>query len=153
MDPARIIVTGSRDWTDQGAIERALDAILTRHPEGLVIVHGAARGADTIAATWADRRRAAGVTPEPHPADWHRHGRAAGMIRNREMAALGATGCVAFQLNGSPGTAGMIQAARAQGIPVWRPRRDQAPYVSPGCTMGGPCYRRECAACYPDLAG
>jgi hypothetical protein len=114
----RLIVTGSRTWTDRPSIERALAAVLARHPEGVTIVHGACpRGADAIAAAWA--ARTPGVTVEPHPADWKRHGRAAGHIRNREMADIGAGGCAAFHLDNSPGTAGMIREATAAGIPVW----------------------------------
>jgi YspA, cpYpsA-related SLOG family len=114
----RLIVTGSRTWTDTTAIERALAAILARHPEGVQLVHGACpRGADAIAAAYAGRTP--GFTAEPHPADWQRYGRSAGHRRNAEMAALGADGCVAFIRAGSPGATGMVQLARAAGIPVW----------------------------------
>jgi hypothetical protein len=61
---------------------------------------------------------ALGFTPEPHPADWKRHGRAAGPIRNAEMVALGADVCLALPIGLSPGTRGCIDLAEAAGIPV-----------------------------------
>src|SRR5690606_30354012 len=51
-----------------------------------------------------------------YPADWRRHGRAAGPIRNQEMADAGADLCIAFP--GGRGTADMVRRARAAGIPV-----------------------------------
>jgi hypothetical protein len=92
--------------------------ILARHPEGVVLVHGACpRGADAIAAAYA--ARTPGYRTEVHPADWRRHGRAAGYRRTAEMIALGADGCAAFIRDGSPGSTGAVRLARAAGIPVW----------------------------------
>ena len=54
--PFRLLVTGSRTWHDIAAIEHALAVILARHPEGVLLVHGACpRGADAIAAAYAAR--------------------------------------------------------------------------------------------------
>jgi YspA, cpYpsA-related SLOG family len=39
--PFRLLVTGSRTWHDIAAIEQALTVILDRHPEGVLLVHGA----------------------------------------------------------------------------------------------------------------
>ncbi len=76
----RLLVTGSRTWDDSRLIEQALAIILARHPEGVVLVHGACpRGADAIAAAYAVRTP--GYQIEAHPADWHRYGRAAGTPR------------------------------------------------------------------------
>jgi hypothetical protein len=45
--PFRLLLTGSRTLDDTAVIEHALAAILARHPEGVVLVHGACpRGAD-----------------------------------------------------------------------------------------------------------
>jgi hypothetical protein len=116
--PFRLLVTGSRTWTDVRTIEQALAVILDRHPEGVLLVHGACpRGADAIAAAYA--ARTPGYQIEAHPADWRRHGRAAGYRRNAEMIALGADGCAAFIRDNSPGSGHAIQLARAAGIPVW----------------------------------
>jgi hypothetical protein len=109
----RLLVTGSRDWTNERAIYEALEAAVDG-PDW-VIVHGAARGADTIADLWA---KMTGYEVEPHPADWGRHGKAAGPIRNQEMVALGADLCLAFPVPGSRGTLDCIERARAAHIPV-----------------------------------
>ena len=116
--PFRLLVTGSRTWHDIAAIERALAVILARHPEGVLLVHGACpRGADAIAAAYA--ARTPGYQVEAHPADWHRYGRAAGHRRNAEMIALSADGCAAFIRGGSPGSTSTVRLATAAGIPVW----------------------------------
>jgi len=106
----RIIVTGGRDYCDFEVVMNELNALL---PSLGTIVHGGARGADSLAEEWC---QAAGVVSEVHPADWQVHGRPAGMIRNREMAKLGADLCLAFP--GGKGTLGMINEARKAGIPV-----------------------------------
>jgi YspA, cpYpsA-related SLOG family len=116
--PFRLLVTGSRAWDDVRTIERALGVILGRHPEGVLLVHGACpRGADAIAAACA--ARTPGYRIEAHPAHWRRYGRAAGYRRNAEMIALGADGCAAFIRGGSPGSISTVRLARAAGIPVW----------------------------------
>jgi YspA, cpYpsA-related SLOG family len=116
--PFRLLVTGSRTWDDVAAVERALAVILARHPEGVILVHGACpRGADAIAAAYADRTP--GYQLEAHPADWARYGRAAGHRRNAEMAAAGADGCIAFIRGSSPGSTGTVRLARAARIAVW----------------------------------
>jgi hypothetical protein len=116
--PFRLLVTGSRTWRDVPAIEQALAVILARHPEGVLLVHGACpRGADAIAAAYATRTP--GYRTEAHPADWDRYGRAAGYRRNAEMIALGADGCAAFIRGASPGSSSAVRLARAAGIPIW----------------------------------
>lgn len=129
--PFRLLVTGSRTWDDTRAVEHTLAVILARHPEGVLLVHGACpRGADAIAAAYAGRT--AGYHIEAHPADWHRHGRAAGQLRNAEMIALGADGCIAFLHGASPGTTATIRLARAAGIPVWLHARAAGAEPQPG---------------------
>jgi YspA, cpYpsA-related SLOG family len=114
----RVLVTGSRTWDDPRTIEQALAVILACHPEGVLLVHGACpRGADAIAAAHA--ARTPGYQIEAHPADWRRHGRAAGHRRNAEMIALGADGCVAFIRAASPDSTAAVRLAEAAGIPIW----------------------------------
>jgi len=65
--PFRLLLTGSRTWDDIPVIEHALAVILDRHPEGVLLVHGACpRGADAIAAAYA--ARTPGYRIEAHPA-------------------------------------------------------------------------------------
>jgi hypothetical protein len=125
----RVLVTGGRSWEDYDTLARALYALTEGPVSGLhdgglemTVVHGAARGADSLAARWC--RDIAGtipetsVTEEPHPADWNKHGKAAGPIRNSEMVALGANVCLAFPTQDSIGTWDCIRKAVAAGIPV-----------------------------------
>jgi hypothetical protein len=110
----RILVTGSRYFDDAVAVEQALvRAAFGRHD--VVIIHGDAPGADRLA---KEAARIYGWAVESHPADWGRHGKAAGPLRNAEMAAAGADICVAFPLQHSRGTYDMIDKARKAGIPV-----------------------------------
>lgn len=117
----RILVTGSREWADATAIRSALaeaGRAAGVHPRDVVVVHGAARGADSL----ADRvARDLGCRVEAHrvdDADWRRYGRSAGHRRNADMVRLGADLCLAFPIGESKGTRGCIAMAQAAGIPV-----------------------------------
>jgi hypothetical protein len=89
----RVLVTGSRTWDDPEAVVFELAGLSLQHAP-IVVIHGAARdGADRFARLAAN---AIGVPEEPHPADWHKYNRRAGMIRNAEMVKAGADVCLAF---------------------------------------------------------
>jgi hypothetical protein len=114
---SRVIVTGCRDWTDEFAVDRELDEVFDREDK-FTLVHGACpTGADEIARVWA-LNLLDDVTVEAHPADWLKNGKAAGPIRNAEMAKAGADLCLAFWDGVSRGTLDMIIQAVKQGIPV-----------------------------------
>jgi hypothetical protein len=110
---SRLLVTGSRDWTDLATIRAALTERF--HPR-TILVHGACpRGADAMANhVW----RQLGGLVEPHPAMWQKHGKAAGPIRNEHMVKLGADVCLAFIMDGSPGATGCMSMAKKAEIPV-----------------------------------
>jgi hypothetical protein len=87
--------------------------------EELVIVHGAARGADSIADQMA---RELGVRTIPIPAQWKVHGKAAGPIRNQQMLDEHPDIAItyAFRLEGrSNGTDDMISRSKDAGIPTY----------------------------------
>lgn len=114
----RVLVTGSRTWTNGAAIAGALSSLLDLN-EPITIVHGACkRGADDIAHRLAN---ALGLGIERHPADWKTHGRGAGPIRNRDMVDSldPATDLVlAFWDGKSPGTLNTIELARDRHVTV-----------------------------------
>lgn len=114
----RVLICGSRGWSDSRPIRALVDSL----PDGTTVVHGAAPGADSLAGEAVRLRRVASggdIKEERHPADWARHGRAAGPIRNREMLNSGIDQVYAFRLPGeSPGTDHMVRIAREAGIPV-----------------------------------
>lgn len=120
----RVLVTGSRAWTDREAVYQTLfrEWIATAGlgSRGMIVVHGACpTGADAIADAWAKAAQSTSkIRPEPHPANWKVHGNGAGMIRNQEMVSLGADICLAFPLPESRGTADCMRRAMAAGIPV-----------------------------------
>jgi len=112
---ARVLVTGSRNWTDRTAVYGALDAVLHEYVS-IVVVHGACpAGADAMAVDWIAEAGDADVTEERHPANWGRHGRAAGPIRNNEMVKLGADLCLAFIRRDSRGASQCAQGGRDGG--------------------------------------
>jgi hypothetical protein len=82
-----------------------------------VIVHGGADGADALAdqaaLLW-------GLQRDVYRADWSKHGKAAGPIRNQRMIDEGKPDrVIAFRMPGeSRGTDDMIRRAQVAGIPV-----------------------------------
>lgn len=110
---SRILVTGSRDWNDWHHVFNWMEYAFSRFP-GAVLVHGAARGLDSMAAyVWQE---AYGGTVDPYPADWYGLKRKAGMVRNAHMVSLGADLCLGFPLPQSIGTYGCMKLARKAGI-------------------------------------
>lgn len=117
----RVLITGSRDWSDTAALRAVLDELLAEH-HGLVLVHGGCpRGADALADRWA-RDHPREVLVDRYPANWGRYGRAAGLRRNGDMVRAGADLCVAFFVPGAGnrGTAHCAKLARRAGITVRR---------------------------------
>lgn len=111
-----IIVSGSRDWDDAQPIYNKLDELLKEH-NSLLIVHGNAKGVDSIANTWAKEHH---VPVEKFPAEWKKWGKAAGMIRNREMLEVYPNALVvAFPSPQSIGTYGMLKEAEKRGHSIW----------------------------------
>lgn len=87
----RILVCGGRDYTDRDRLFTELDAIAAKH-EKLTVIHGHARGADSLADEWARSRRHA---IHGFRANWEKDGRAAGPIRNQRMLDQGKRNYVA----------------------------------------------------------
>lgn len=114
---------GSRDWNDRGAIATALYG----YGPGDTLIHGSAPGADTIA---AEIGTGLGMTIEPYPAEWNKHGKAAGPIRNQRMLDEGKPHCViGFPVSDSRGTWDMIKRAVDAGVTVIIPG---TPMTKPG---------------------
>lgn len=115
----RILVAGSRTWTDRDRIRAELISI--RPPwdgsEPPTVVHGAAVGADIMAATIA---AGMGWHVEAHHAHWDHYGRRAGAMRNKAMVARGADICIVFIKDGSRGATMLAELAEKAGIPTKR---------------------------------
>lgn len=114
----RILVTGSRYWTDKQKIK---DSILAQvgpldEPIATYIVHGGANGADSLAGEVA---RECGFREVVFRADWKRWGRAAGPMRNAEMLDRSDPDVVlAFPIGKSSGTRHMMRIAGKNGYTV-----------------------------------
>lgn len=76
-----VLVCGGRNWSDESKILTEF-SFLTRSYSKITIVHGACRGADLMAEKVA---RSLNFETKAYPADWDKHGRAAGPIRNSQM--------------------------------------------------------------------
>lgn len=116
----RLLVCGGRDYKNAQKVFDTLTAIANK--KGIeLIIHGAAKGADTWADIWAVY---CGIERMPFPvsgAEWDRHGKRAGHLRNAKMIEFGKPdGVVAFP--GGKGTANMVDQATKAGITVMRVR-------------------------------
>lgn len=90
--------------------------IVVALPSDAVVIHGDARGADTIAGRLAEE---SGLRVIAFPAAWGRYGRAAGSLRNAQMLEEGRPDVVyafAVDLAMSRGTADMVARARRAGV-------------------------------------
>jgi hypothetical protein len=85
----RTIIAGSRDYEDREFINKTLNS-LPFTPS--VVLNGKCRGPDSLGETWALSK---GIEVLDYPADWNANGKAAGPIRNKEMA-RNADACVLF---------------------------------------------------------
>lgn len=120
----RVIVAGGRTFPYIGFVFQKLDEFHAQSPITTVI-HGGARGVDTIAGEWCKSRL--GVDPVVYPAKWNTHKSAkwnthklaAGPIRNQQMIDEG-TPDVVILFPGNKGTRDMERKAKASGIPVIR---------------------------------
>lgn len=112
----RVIVCGSRDWTD----EHIIYGRLLQLPDSSIVITGGCRGADAIAADLVHTSSLLALGSETYRADWKTHGKAAGPIRNRHMLAAGCDLLIAFHpdIASSKGTKHMVNIARAAGVSV-----------------------------------
>ncbi|WP_413115467.1 SLOG family protein [Streptomyces sp. CY1] len=56
LDEPRVLVCGSLRWAWTETAETVRDRLLARHSEDLVVIEGAATGADTAAHAWCERQ-------------------------------------------------------------------------------------------------
>lgn len=110
----KLIVAGSRSIRDKQTVRYAIeDADLIFGPVDRII-HGGARGVDSLA---DDIARAKGFKVTVFEAEWDKYGKAAGPVRNRHMAKE-ADALVAIWDGESPGTKDMMEKAVNYGLDV-----------------------------------
>ena len=103
------------DTADHRMIWDRLDQVHAKHPDMVLLHGGSPKGAERIAATWANNRKVPQVAFKP---DWVKYAKAAPFKRNDRMLDTMPIGVIVF-----PGTGiqeNLADKARKMGIPVYR---------------------------------
>ncbi len=111
----KIAFTGGLDFNDHHIIWDRLDKVHAKHSDMVLLHGGSPKGAERIAACWANARQVPQIAFKP---DWTRHAKAAPFKRNDQMLKILPIGVIAFP--GSGISANLADKARKLGIPVWR---------------------------------
>ena len=117
----RILICGSRNWSNKKRIGDYLDILIDHEgylPENITIISGACKGADHHAAMEA---RGRGMVVIEYPANWTKYGYSAGPKRNQQMLDEGKPDwVVAFHedIESSKGTRDMVARSRFINLPI-----------------------------------
>jgi hypothetical protein len=111
----RIAFTGGIEFNDHHVIWDRLDKVRAKHPDMVLMHGGSPKGAERIAACWADNRKVRQIAFRP---DWKRYTKAAPFKRNDQMLDALPIGVIVFPGTGIQGN--LADKARLLGIPVWR---------------------------------
>ena len=120
----KVAFTGGLDFNDVGTIWERLDKVHAKHPDMVLLHGGSVKGAELIAAKWADTRKVPQIAFKP---DWTKHAKAAPFKRNDQMLEVLPIGSHHFPRLGDSGQ------PRRQGektwnsrLEIWRARRVSA---------------------------
>jgi hypothetical protein len=108
----KVIIAGGRDIHDYNLV---LEAVKEAQFPIATVVSGGAPGIDSLGEQYAEEMN---LKLNIYQADWERHGRAAGPIRNRKMAE-NADALIAIWDGKSRGTKNMIETATKLGLLVY----------------------------------
>ena len=111
---ARIAFTGGMECNDHRAIWAALDRVHAKHPDMVLLHGGGPKGAELIAAKWAQARKIVQVAFKPN---WAKHQKAAPFKRNDQLLDTLPIGVVVFP--GSGICDNLADKARKMGIPLF----------------------------------
>ncbi len=119
----RVAFSGGLDVTDHRAIWAALDRVKAKHADMVLLHGGSPKGAEKIAACWADNRKCQQIVFKP---DWKRHGKAAPFKRNDALLEAMPIGLILFA--GSGITDNLADKAKKLGVPLFdfRPKKNTA---------------------------
>mgnify|MGYP003673322177 FL=1 len=122
----RVAFSGGLDVTDHRAIWDALDRVKAKHVDMVLLHGGSPKGAEKIAACWADNRKCQQIVFKP---DWKRHGKAAPFKRNDALLEAMPIGLILFP--GSGITDNLADKAKKLGVPLFdfRPKKNTAQAV------------------------
>lgn len=112
----KLIIAGGRDFSSLNSFG-FIDYCITRSPfRGIKeIVSGCAEGIDAEGEHWASHRM---VRVKKFPADWKKHGKKAGPLRNKKMAEY-ADALLLIWDGESKGSSSMRKEAKKAGIPIF----------------------------------
>lgn len=113
----RVIIAGSRMFSDYEKMKRLVVSFVSEFEDDVEVVSGGCRGADKLGEQLAEEF---GWSVKQFPADWALYGKAAGCIRNRQMAEY-ADICLLFPVREAEnkGTRNMLREARKAGCKVY----------------------------------
>lgn len=120
MTEFKALVCGGRNYDNKKRLFEVLDKALqaaTLAGKSFTLVHGGARGADSLSGLWASMREDS-VKVRVYEADCKTHGRAAGPIRNQKML-TSENPDVIIAFKGGNGTAHMMKIGKEAGVPVY----------------------------------
>jgi len=110
----RIAFAGGVDCNDHQRIWAVLDKVMAKHSDMVLLHGGCSRGAERIAACWADARKVPQVVFKP---DWSRHQKASPFKRNDQLLEALPIGVIVFP--GSGVTDNLADKAKVLGIPLF----------------------------------
>ena len=109
----KVIIAGGRDFDNYEVLRNYCDHVLQNQTD-IEIVSGTAKGADQLGEKYAKEK---GYRVKRFPADWKKYNKAAGYIRNEEMAKY-ADALIAFWNGMSKGTEHMINLANKYNLKI-----------------------------------
>jgi YspA, cpYpsA-related SLOG family len=112
---AKIAFTGGLDFNDHQLIWDTLDKVRAKHADMVLLHGGSPKGAERIAACWANNRKVPQIAFKP---DWARYAKAAPFKRNDQIIDVLPIGVIVFP--GSGISANLADKAMKLGIPVWK---------------------------------
>ena len=117
------LICGGRDFEDQDMFNAAMSDIVSLYGMPSRIVHGGAKGADSLAGKWADRHALEEIVVRPQ---WELFGKSAGVLRNQLMLDRHhPKRVIAFP--GGRGTADMVRRSREAKIDVIEIKKTNGP--------------------------
>lgn len=118
----KLIIAGSRNLLNEGGywfdeLDQFREKLRYNSKKEITeVVCGMAKGADTIGKEWAEKHN---IPVKEFPADWEKYGKAAGPIRNKQMADYADTAIVIYNPDVSKGSKNMVEQMKKIGKPVF----------------------------------
>lgn len=110
----KVAIIGSRSFSDYNFLVKEIESAVSVS-DITAIVSGGARGADSLGARFGQDYD---IPTEIYMADWQKHGKAAGFIRNSEIV-RNSDIIIAFWDGESRGTLDTMKKGKKNGVPVW----------------------------------